>query len=57
MHWYEAATIFCRVHDGLSNWMDRYRSSRLKALGNSICPQVAAEIMKAIKRADEGIGS
>lgn len=43
-NWLEVATRFCRVDDGVSDRVDR-----LKALGNAIVPQVAIEIMKAIK--------
>ena len=44
--WLEVATRLCRVDDGLPRRMDR--SNRLKALGNSIVPQIAFEIMKSI---------
>jgi DNA (cytosine-5)-methyltransferase 1 len=42
-NWPEVATRLCRVDDGLSRRVDR-----LKALGNSIVPQVAYQIIKAI---------
>lgn len=42
-HWYEAATRLCRVDARIPNRVDR-----LKSLGNSIVPQVAYEIFKAI---------
>lgn len=45
-NWYEVATRFCRVDDGIPQRLDR--SPRLKALGNAIVPQVAAEIMRAL---------
>ena len=44
--WIEAATRLCRMDDGLPRRVDRV--NRLKALGNSIVPQVAYEIMEAI---------
>ncbi len=46
-HWYEVATRLCRVGDGVSRRMDRV--NRLKALGNSIVPQIAFQIFRAIK--------
>lgn len=47
-HWFEVATRLCRMDDGLPSWVDANRTPRLKALGNSIVPQVAYEILKAI---------
>ncbi len=49
--WLEVATRLCRVDDGLSRKMDRV--NRLKALGNSIVPQVAGQIIKAILNAEK----
>ncbi len=46
--WYEAATRFCGMDDGLSAWIYRHRQQRLKALGNAIVPQVAEQIFRAI---------
>jgi site-specific DNA-cytosine methylase len=43
------------VDDGVRTWMDgsgkvrNSRNPRLKSLGNAIVPQVAMEIMQAIK--------
>ena len=54
-NWFEVATQFCRVDDGISYWLDgrgrkrNSRSQRLKALWNSIVPQVAEVIIKQIK--------
>lgn len=46
--WPTVATWLCRVDDGLPTWLDRHRTNRLKSLGNSIQPQVAYEILKAL---------
>lgn len=50
-NWVEVATRLCRVDDGIPRRLDR--NSRLKGLGNAIVPQVAAEIMRAIKEIDD----
>ena len=59
-NWLEVATELCGVDDGLSVELDGFkltkaghRVERLKALGNAIVPQVAIEIMKAIKETYE----
>lgn len=44
MHWLEIATRFCGMDDGVSDRVDR-----IAECGNSISPQVALEIFKAIK--------
>ena len=46
--WAQVAARLCRVDDGLPTWVDRHRTNRLKSLGNSIQPQVAYEILKAL---------
>lgn len=55
-NWAEVAAELCRVDDGLPARLDgyqltkpRHRMERLKGLGNAIVPQVAYQIMSAIK--------
>ncbi len=55
--WLEVATELCRVDDGLPGRLDgreltakQHRIERLKSLGNAIVPQVATEVLRAIKR-------
>ncbi len=54
--WHEVAAELCGMDDGLPAELDgsklsasAHRKARLKALGNAIVPQVAMEIMNAIK--------
>jgi DNA (cytosine-5)-methyltransferase 1 len=49
--WVEAATRLCRMDDGISRRMDR--SKRLKALGNSVVPQIVEIIGRAIMQAEK----
>ena len=56
--WAEVATELCGVDDGLPVELDgfkltkaQHRAAQLKAYGNAIVPQVAAEITKAIFKA------
>ncbi len=60
-NWIEVAARLCGVDDGISAELDRFKLSkaghrvaRIKGLGNAIVPQVAIEIMKFIKKIDEG---
>ena len=46
MEWPKIASQICRMDDGLPRKLD---SHRLKALGNAIVPQVAFQIISAIK--------
>jgi DNA (cytosine-5)-methyltransferase 1 len=54
-NWSQVATRLCPLDDGLPNGLARpkgWRNAALKAAGNSIVPQVAVEIFKAIKAVD-----
>jgi DNA (cytosine-5)-methyltransferase 1 len=60
-NWLTVASRICILDDGLPVKLDgfelskpRHRVERLKALGNSIVPQVAVEIMKGIRLSKEG---
>lgn len=58
--WLEVATELCSLDDGLPARMGdttitkaKHRTEQLKAYGNAIVPQVAVEIMKAIKLTEQ----
>ena len=46
--WWQTQSKLCGVPDGISYELDKDRSNRIKALGNSIVPEIAYEIAKAI---------
>ena len=50
--WWQTQSEFCGIPHGLSTSMDRNRANRIKALGNSIVPQIARELGKAIIEAE-----
>ncbi len=50
---HEALTKICRVPYGLSAELDTNRNNRIKALGNSIVPQIVTEIGNAIIAAEK----
>jgi DNA (cytosine-5)-methyltransferase 1 len=55
-NWLEAATQLCVVDDGLPRGLVRpkgWRVNALKAAGNTIVPQIAFEIFKAIEAAEK----
>jgi len=51
--WYEAQSKLCGIPYGLSSRLDKDRTNRIKALGNSIVPLIAYEIGKAIISAED----
>jgi DNA (cytosine-5)-methyltransferase 1 len=51
--WWEAQSDICRNVNGISYELDKDRSNRIKALGNSIVPLIAYEIGKAIISAED----
>ena len=53
-NWLEVAARLCRVDDGLPRRLDR--NSRLKALGNAVCPPLVEVIFQAIREVDEKVG-
>lgn len=54
--WWEIESNICGVPDGLSYELDKARAPRIKALGNSIVPQIAREIALAIIEAENNNG-
>ena len=50
--WWQTQSELCGVPHGISYELDKDRSNRIKALGNSIVPQIAYEIGKAIVDAE-----
>ena len=51
--WWQTQSSFCGVPDGISYGLDKGRVNRIKSLGNSIVPQIAFEIGKAILAAED----
>jgi DNA (cytosine-5)-methyltransferase 1 len=51
--WWEAQSSLCGVPNGISYELDKDRTNRIKALGNSIVPLIAYEIGKAIISAED----
>jgi DNA (cytosine-5)-methyltransferase 1 len=50
--WWETESKFFGIPNGICTTMDKNRANRIKALGNSIVPQIAREIGKAIIAAE-----
>ena len=53
-NWWQTQSEFCGVPDGLSTKLHEDRSNRIKALGNSIVPQIARQIGLSIMEAELG---
>ena len=50
--WWQTQSRICGVPAGLSERMDKDRKNRIKALGNTIVPQIARELGLAIAKAE-----
>jgi len=50
--WWQTQSSLCRVPDGVSYELDKDRTNRIKALGNSIVPLIARELGLAIIKAE-----
>jgi DNA (cytosine-5)-methyltransferase 1 len=50
--WWQTQSEFCGVPNGISYELDKDRSSRIKALGNSIVPQIARQIGLSIMKGE-----
>jgi len=53
--WWQTQSELCGVPNGVSYELDKDRTNRVKALGNSIVPQIAREIGKAIIEAETNV--
>jgi DNA (cytosine-5)-methyltransferase 1 len=53
--WWQTQSNLCGVPDGVSYGLDKNRANRIKALGNSIVPQIARELGKAIIEAEKDV--
>ena len=51
--WWQTQSSFCGVPNGISYGLDKGRVNRIKSLGNTIVPQIAFEIGKAILAAED----
>jgi len=51
--WWQTQSSLCRVPDGVSYELDKHRTNRIKALGNSIVPLIARELGLAIMKAEQ----
>jgi DNA (cytosine-5)-methyltransferase 1 len=52
--WWQIESELCGVPNGVSYELDKDRSNRIKALGNSIVPQIARQIGLSIMEAENG---
>ena len=50
--WWQTQSEFCGVPNGVSYELDKDRSNRIKALGNSIVPQIARQLGLAIMKVE-----
>ena len=50
--WWQIESELCGVPNGVSYELDKDRSNRIKALGNSIVPQIARQIGLSIMEAE-----
>jgi DNA-cytosine methyltransferase len=50
--WWQTQSEFCGVPNGISYELDKDRANRIKALGNSIVPQIARQIGLSIMKAE-----
>ena len=50
--WWQTQSELCGVPNGVSYELDKNRANRVKSLGNSIVPQIARELGKAIIEAE-----